>query len=382
MPAAMWAMHGGKVFDYVCGKLEQSKTQGAAGVHIQGWGQFAKRIRLTAILKMFPATCYHWEPCAGTEAQNEKYCKKTATQIGDFECFGKFQKQGASAIKPIAVIEGLVRSGATTREIFRDKTPGVFACMSTRHRGIDAAVEAFRDDQEEKALFTLGQFGWEPLKWGKQIDGGDESYTWVIAGAAGIGKTEFAYAHFKNPLIVKSLDDLGRFERRRHDGIIFDDFDDALHALNRTTQTSIAEQDRASSIKIRYKQAFIPGGTRKIFTTNAVDGAIFNPADSCKRRHRIRCLERVVHPSGRGPAAASRAIVPDVQADASSSRDGVMGNGPDGLSDDPPGELVRANAAFSFEVPESSSQALWAPADEGDDYAAVYTGSWEQLSSQ
>lgn len=346
MPAANWAKFGGegKPLAYICGKLEQSpETPGADGVHIQGWAQFNIRMRLTAILKLFPSSCYHWEPCAGTEAHNQKYCKKTKTQIGAFECKGTFTVQGKT--KAIETIEKMVRDGASMRDLWRCKEPGVFACLTTRHRGIKESIEALRDVQAAPARFTIDQFGWEPVKWGEQTKNGDVSLTWVLAGPAGIGKTQFAKAHFKNPLMISDFDDLGRFQAGVHDGLIFDDCDDIMHAKPRTIQTAILEQVDDKSIRIRYGLAFIPGGTKKMWTTNDPLGHIFNQQPEVQRRHKVRILEAVDHPVG-------AAVVPNVSAASSSSAPVRDDDGSeDGLDDEEPGSLVRANAAYRFDVP-------------------------------
>ncbi len=358
MPSVMWAKFGGegKPLAYVCGKLEQSKTKGPAGLHIQGWAQFCKRIRLTAILKMFPSQCHHWEPCAGTEEQNEKYCRKTATQIGEFESFGMFQKQGAANVKAIDNIETMVRRGDSIGEIWRNTDAGVFACMSTRYRGIKEAISYMHDEHKETAEFREDQFAWSKVKWGLQDDGDDQSLTWVIAGPAGAGKTEYGLMHFDNCCMIKTQDDVGRYDPKDHDGMLFDDCDAWIQKLSRTEQVQLLEQKRGSTFRIRYTNVFIPGGTRKLFTTNDPTGEIFNPHASCTRRYRIKIVAAVQHPAG-------AAVVPDVQASSSSREPGNLSQ--DGLDDEEPGVLVRANAAFVFDVP-----------------AAEELEGWSQLSSQ
>jgi len=42
-------------------------------------------------------------------------------------------------------------------------------------------------------------------------------------GKSGTGKTQFALAHFKHPLLVRHLDDLQRLSDGPHDGVVFDD---------------------------------------------------------------------------------------------------------------------------------------------------------------
>lgn len=349
----------GKPLAYVCGKLEQSNTRGPAGRHYQGWCQFKKRIRLTAICKMFPSVAYHWSPCAGTEEHNEKYCKKTRTQVGEFEFFGEFQIQGASKVTAIDVIEKMVRGGCSKYDLWNSKEAGVFKLMSTRHRGVYEAMAVLNKQHSQTAEFTLDQFGWTPIVWGRQVPPpavGPASYTWVLAGPSGIGKTEFALAHFKNALVVTRVDDLKRFDPATNDGILFDDCDEWLRKLSRTEQIQLAEQVGGRSIGGRHYDSFIPGSTKKVWTTNDVEGAIFTPDPAIDRRHKIRVLQAVQHPVG-------CAVVPNVQASSSSREPGDLED--DDFPEDPlddeeqPGVLVRADAQAHFDVPPAEELEGW-----------------------
>ena len=284
-----YGMDGGTAdISYICGKMEKSKS----GLpHIQGWVQFSSRKRAPGVRKVFPGAQFHTAACKGTEEENEKYCKKTSTQIGDFEFFGSFTTQG-SAKRTIDALEAAVKAGATKRQLWEDH----FGIMTTRHRGVYEGMARLQDNPDVKPDFSLAEFGWNPMKFGQQKEEGDEAMTWVLAGPAGIGKTEFALAHFESPLMIKNLNELDFFDKNRHDGIIFDDFDSEITKLKRTEQVHLCEQRRDSGVRILYKVVTIPGKTRKVFTTNEVDGKIFHPHPSVGRRHRIRVLEKVEHP--------------------------------------------------------------------------------------
>ena len=45
----------------------------------------------------------------------------------------------------------------------------------------------------------------------------------VLWGDSGAGKTAFAVAHFRHPLVCSTLDDLKKFDADVHDGIVLDD---------------------------------------------------------------------------------------------------------------------------------------------------------------
>lgn len=100
--------------------------------------------------------------------------------------------------------------------------------------------------------------------------------TLIFIGDSGIGKTQFAKAHFNNPLLVSHIDQLRNFESGEYDGIIFDDMD--FNHLPRTSQIHLTDFDEDRHIHARYNAALIPAGTRKIFTANTMPVNIQDPA--------------------------------------------------------------------------------------------------------
>lgn len=98
----------------------------------------------------------------------------------------------------------------------------------------------------------------EPLKW-------SQKQSMLFCGPSNIGKTQFALAHFKNPFFVDDLDNLAKFTTE-FDGIVFDDM--SFKHIPPTAVIHLLDWDCARSIRIRYKLAYIPANTRKIFTHN------------------------------------------------------------------------------------------------------------------
>jgi hypothetical protein len=89
---------------------------------------------------------------------------------------------------------------------------------------------------------------------------------WVLSGAAGIGKSKYALAHFTFPLVVTELEDLSRLEPAEHDGIVFDDV--LCTDLTPEQTIHLLESDIEASVRGRYRNSTIPAGMPKIFTTN------------------------------------------------------------------------------------------------------------------
>lgn len=94
----------------------------------------------------------------------------------------------------------------------------------------------------------------------------DDRLTWLIWGSTGTGKTNFALAHFKNPLKVEHLDALKMFDPTMHDGIVFDDID--FRHLPITTVIHLLDRDYGQWIHCRYYNGFIPGDTKRMFCFN------------------------------------------------------------------------------------------------------------------
>ena len=95
----------------------------------------------------------------------------------------------------------------------------------------------------------------------------------VLQGAAHVGKTQFALAHFRCPLLVSEMDDL-KLLGPRNDGIVFDQMrfthPEDRRKLNLTADEIIrlVDVETSRSIGARYANARIRRGLPRIFTTN------------------------------------------------------------------------------------------------------------------
>ena len=159
-------------------------------------------------------------------------------------------------------------SGASQRELFTNFGP----TMVRYGRGIEQAQKVLKE-HETLANYKLADFAsWEPFTdWSKSI---------ILCGNAGIGKTEFALAHFTNPLLVSEIDQLLDFDPDEYDGIVFDDMD--FNDISRSTQIALVDNAMPRGIRCRYRTPVIPRGTKKIFTCNSWPMNIDDPA--IKRR--------------------------------------------------------------------------------------------------
>lgn len=262
------------------GQFERTK---GGRKHWQCYVQFKERVRCKAVLAIFPSGQWRNSPAKGTAIQNRVYCSKSDSKLlwdGEdsyFEC-GTISLRGK--IKELDEIKQMIDDGAGLRDLW----VAHWACMVRHHRGIKEGI-AVLSLAKDVALYKMIDFPTWPkrsdLDWSKSI---------ILWGETGIGKTQYALALFKNPLMVSHKDHLGFYERSQHDGIVFDDMnfvgspDDQKGRMFREAQIHLVDQDNNRQIHIRYLTANLPAHTPKVFTTNKVDGWIFDLDDPAIER--------------------------------------------------------------------------------------------------
>lgn len=246
--------------------LKFSKEVGESGTpHLQGRIIFKRGYRFSQLKKLHEGV--HWKPtkcCADTLYVMKKDSEMVINRDN--------RKQGSRV--DLDSVYAAVLNGDTVRQLWKN-----FPHAMTRYsRGI---LEYKRQMMPTtvKAKHTFDDFS----GWGR-ID--DWSKSQVVIGESGIGKTQWALCHFANPLFCSHLDDLANLSEE-HDGVIFDDMD--FKHMPRTTQIHILDQDQDRSIHKRYENAFIPAGTKKIFTCNEYPFDMEDPA--IKRRCEITHLK-------------------------------------------------------------------------------------------
>lgn len=110
--------------------------------------------------------------------------------------------------------------------------------------------------------YTLDKFTKEPLN----FEGDTKSY--VLIGATGIGKTQWAMAHFKNPAIVTNKSSLANISTR-NDGIVFDDY--SFTMCNPDTVLHYADTEIEKTHDVKYGKVTIGRGVPRIFCLNSED---------------------------------------------------------------------------------------------------------------
>jgi len=226
-----------------------SKEVGESGTpHLQGRIIFRRMYRLTGLKKLHSRASWGWTKCQ----QDSLYMIKEGSDVFINEDFRKQGKRSELLMACESAADGL-----TTREMWV-KHPTTMVRYS---KGILEYKKQVAEPEEHKS-FEMSSFPWP------ELDAQLFNKSVVLYGPAGIGKTEFARAHFKNPLEVTHVDDLKKFDAIEHDGILFDDCS-FLH-LHREAQIHLLDMTMTRSIHCRFENGVIPRGTKKIFTYNVM----------------------------------------------------------------------------------------------------------------
>lgn len=257
----------------LCDYLIEAHEMGEDGTpHIQGYVVLTTKDRFSAMKKRLPRA--HIEPSNGTPYQNFLYCTK-----------GEQSKQEWADLKELGPNFGLnahflewgTRPNApgpshkkkpkdtTYAEVIQASTPkeGLEILKAKRPRDYvmhyDTIERHLKRQKVEKRVrkYNADDFNHPLLTFEKSI---------LLCGPTGYGKTQFALAHFENPLLVRQIDRLKTFDAAVHDGIVFDD----MSFLHRPAEGIIHMLDvqEDSDVYARYGNAFIPANTPRIFTHN------------------------------------------------------------------------------------------------------------------
>ncbi len=225
--------------------------------HLQIRVTFRRAYRFTAIKKLMPRASLGITMCE----QDSLYQMKVDESSDHVVINVDNRKQGKRSDLDSAIEDA--KAGKSARYMWENHTTAMVRYEKGLKRCRDVlSATPIRGD------YSLSQFAWNPIT--------DWTKTHIIMGPAGCGKTEFAKAHFENPLFCTHMDDLLDFDE--HDGIIFDDM--SISHMPRTAQIHLVDQDNPRSIHCRYARAQIPAGTKKIFTCNEMCMNIYDEAIS------------------------------------------------------------------------------------------------------
>lgn len=261
-----------------CTYLIRGREIGESGTpHLQGYLELGCRARLSQVKQLGGLGRAHFELRRGTQQEAQTYCKKD----DNFAEFGEPTTMVAGKRTDLDAAIDAVKAGASTLELWTEHT----ATMVRSGRGILEAKRALRPRKPGKT-YDLSDYLWHPLPQ-------DEvPKSEIIWGSSGIGKTSYLRSLYPNHFWVTHMDDLGNYDEDEYDGIIFDDM--SFSHMPPSCQIHLVDFDDDRSIHIRYKTAFIPAGTHKVFSSNSPD--IFDLSNAAVRRrlkiHEVQGVQR------------------------------------------------------------------------------------------
>lgn len=250
--------------------------------HWQGFIQCYNPIRYTTINKLLPklfGAHYEHKYKKSTAEQASDYCKKLETRKPGTEPFIYGQFVSAGERTDLEQIQDELDNGVSLRKIAESN----FSQWCIHRRAfaeyVAMKMPAFTHD------FKLEDYITQPIS-GEIL----ETKSVHIYGPSGIGKTAFALAHFKNPLLIDSLDQLKNINPE-HDGLVFDDM--SFKHIPAEAVIKLVDLSHERHIKVRYADAIIPKGMKRIFTHN--DKNIFYIEKQISDRQKQAIERRVFH---------------------------------------------------------------------------------------
>lgn len=258
--------------DHLTSYMIEAHEMGESGtIHVQGFATLKTAMTLNQLKLICPTA--HFEVARGTPYQNFLYCAKgvqTHAEWIELKDAGPNYGKGAEFLewgqRPKAPINSHKKKPPDTTYSEALAAPSVregMEIIKTR-KARDfcwhgAAIE--RNLKAAKVQTYASKF--LPTDFNQDLLSLEKST--LITGPSGTGKTQWALAHFKNPLLVSHVDKLKTLNPD-HDGIVFDDMsfdhwppESVIHLLD-------TEVER--EIHVRYGTVTIPANIRKIFTHN------------------------------------------------------------------------------------------------------------------
>ena len=122
-----------------------------------------------------------------------------------------------------------------------------------------------------------------------------------IYGDSNTGKTKWAVAQFKNPLLVKPFNSIGQLERLKHfdpsfhDGIVLDEA--CLKFLSREECIALVDFDEEATFQVRFTSITIPASVKMIIVSNPHPDLLYPKDDFGAIRRRIVTLGPIKTPT-------------------------------------------------------------------------------------
>lgn len=208
------------------------------------------------------------------------YCTKDDTRAPGCKPWRMGVLEIANPVPVMTQIQQEMNSGVSFNQIAVN--PAYFGAVSRSFNFLRNYPAILKSTQEFKHRFELDKFLETPMNLSKPI---------VLVGRTGIGKTAWALAHFKNPLIVSHKDDFKLLNPSVHDGLVCDDMDFTHWPV--TSQIHLVDMDYDRTVDVKHSTCVIPANFPRIFTCNPERFA-FNDDPAINRRINIVRKEHIL----------------------------------------------------------------------------------------
>jgi len=238
--------------------------------HYQGYAIFKDYQRMSSLKEILPRA--HWTKADGTPEQNRRYCSKGEQPKEEWDRlkekgpnfglnaqvaeFGEIPKRGGKAEGKKNEICKMAMDSETVHEgmvILKRELPYDFLRFGeSMERNLKRSKsETFVPTHEIASFNRVGLVF--------------ERKAVLLWGPSNTGKTSYALAHFKKPLLVSHVDVLKTLSPD-NDGIVFDDMSFRHWPVEAVIH--LLDYDLPRDINVRYGTVNIPKEIQKVFTHN------------------------------------------------------------------------------------------------------------------
>lgn len=226
--------------------------------HLQCYVEMTKRCRRGGIVKIVPrAAKVNPRYEKSTALQAATYCKKDGNYFEDGTISEERMHAGKAQPKCNKNANALLVLDAPTKQdalkLAKELMPMEWLLHSNAIEG--AIAKHFKEPHKHR--YKASDFLCPLLE--------DLTKAVLFWGKSGSGKTQFALAHFKNPLLVRHIDKLKEFSEE-NDGIVFDDM--SFKHIPPEAVIHLLDMEEESTVHCRYQVGVIPRNVPRIFTHN------------------------------------------------------------------------------------------------------------------
>lgn len=257
--------------------------------HWQGYFEANKAVDLSTAKKLLFCNFAHLEPRRGTSQQAIDYCKKGDSGVLDSSGDKLLFEMGS----PAAVSRRDKNKNYTevlSKETYQEALSTLQELEPADYVKFHSNVKrALREHYSKTTVYIRS-----PEEFKRPLISSDvyTKLSVVLTGISGAGKTAYAKAHFKCPLVVSHVDDLKKLDPLIYDGVVFDDMSFAHWPVSSCIHLLDMEEER--SINCRHTCGVLPAWFPRFFTSNKALHDVF-AIKECNEQEEVAIFRRMHH---------------------------------------------------------------------------------------